>query len=112
MMAAKIAPLAAPIESLEDLLLIGMEMRLCISVVGGRWEIQTQNRGRAYIGIGDTREEAAAALIRNLGIELTLDDPYKRVVRWGKPSKAYGRNVYLEGISWAGCSEIRGWRYA
>jgi len=102
-------PIVKPIENLEELLL-DMGLRLCISVEAfkgsRRWQIQA-HRG---VGVGDTRESAVADLLCQLGIELTFDDLNDRVVRWGKPTKAYGRNVWLEGIGWGGISEIQGWR--
>jgi hypothetical protein len=109
-MAAETVQLVKPIENLEELLL-DMGLRLCISVEAPkgnrRWKIYAKRR----LGVGDTRESAVANLLCQLGIELTFDDePYNRVVRWGKPTKAYGKNVWLEGIGWGGVSEIQGWR--
>ena len=102
-------PIVKPIENLEELLLdMGLRLRISIEVLGNKrwWEIRTKKR----IGIGDTRESAVADLIYQLRIQLTFDDPNNQVARWGKPAKAYGKNVWLEGIGWGGVSEIKGWR--
>jgi len=102
-------PIVKPIENLEELLL-DMGLRLCISVEAPKGNRRWKIYAKRWLGVGDTRESAVANLLCQLGIELTFDDLNDRVVRWGKPTKAYGRNVWLEGIDWGGVSEIRGWR--
>lgn len=93
-----------------------MEYKISYTVIpqgdGEVWEARAIRHGMVYsLGFGSNREIALANLLERMGVELTFDHPDNAYARWGKPLKAYGNKVGLEGIGWGYFSEIRGWRH-